>query len=265
MKNKYRKLKEVTEGWQYGNGIFNYLNALSVPWSSTDIPAEQLNLLYYGTYSGEKVIAPLLDVYVENKDYISISEYEKLAQSIYVLYNPYWIKQYNTLSLEYNPIENYSMKETENLDHTVTYGEQILKDNNLSSTNIATNIDTNNLHTEMVSGITVTTNANIAGFNSTGYANDNQTVATPSGKDTTANTGTVNHSINGTITNTGTITDTHSGSDNTVDVKELKRSGNIGVTTSQQMLQSERDLWIWNFFTNIVFPNIDKVLTCPIY
>ena len=52
----------------------------------------------------------------------------------------------------------------------------------------------------------------------------------------------------------------------TVDTaRHLERSGNIGVTTSQQMLQSERELWIWNFFRDVVFPDLDSVLVLGIY
>ena len=41
--------------------------------------------------------------------------------------------------------------------------------------------------------------------------------------------------------------------------------GNIGVTTRQQRIQSEHELWKWNFFNDIVFPDIDRVLTLMIY
>lgn len=47
--------------------------------------------------------------------------------------------------------------------------------------------------------------------------------------------------------------------------RKLTRSGNIGVTTSQQMLQSERELWIWNFFRDVVFPDLDSLLVLGIY
>lgn len=43
------------------------------------------------------------------------------------------------------------------------------------------------------------------------------------------------------------------------------RSGNIGVTTSQQMQQSSLDLWNnWNIVEQL-FTDVDKVLTLPIY
>lgn len=69
----------------------------------------------------------------------------------------------------------------------------------------------------------------------------------------------------GEITNTGVVTDRDSGSDTHTRNYTLTRSGNIGVTTSQQMLQSERELWMWNFFRDVVFTDVDRVLTIPIY
>lgn len=46
--------------------------------------------------------------------------------------------------------------------------------------------------------------------------------------------------------------------------RDLHRHGNLGVTTSQQMIESERELWFWDF-CEYVYECIDKVLTCPYY
>ena len=46
--------------------------------------------------------------------------------------------------------------------------------------------------------------------------------------------------------------------------RTLSRHGNIGVTTSQQMINSEIELWQWNFFSE-VFKDIDKILTIQTY
>ena len=48
------------------------------------------------------------------------------------------------------------------------------------------------------------------------------------------------------------------------DTRKLTRSGNIGVTTSQQMLESDIALWKWNFFYD-VFKDIDSVFTISTY
>ena len=65
--------------------------------------------------------------------------------------------------------------------------------------------------------------------------------------------------------NTGTVTDADTGSDTSTRNYKLTRKGNIGVTTTQQMLESERDLWLWNYFYEVVFPSVDKLLTIPAY
>ena len=46
--------------------------------------------------------------------------------------------------------------------------------------------------------------------------------------------------------------------------RTLTRRGNIGVTTSQQMLQSEIDLRKWDYYDNL-FRDIDSVLALDIY
>lgn len=64
------------------------------------------------------------------------------------------------------------------------------------------------------------------------------------------------------ITETG-----HTGTyeDKTTYDSTLTRSGNIGVTTSQQMIEQEINLWKWNFFRDVVFPDVAKALTISLY
>lgn len=69
-----------------------------------------------------------------------------------------------------------------------------------------------------------------------------------------------------TETETGTDSRTHTGTDTETLKYDLTREGNIGVTTSQQMIESERNLWVlWQFFYDVVFPDINRVLTLSIY
>jgi len=46
---------------------------------------------------------------------------------------------------------------------------------------------------------------------------------------------------------------------------ETERTGNIGVTTSQQMLESELQLWEWNFINDVIYHDIDSVIADDIY
>lgn len=52
--------------------------------------------------------------------------------------------------------------------------------------------------------------------------------------------------------------------DNLVEENELTRSGNIGVTTSAQMINENIKLWVWKFFED-VFEDIDRILTIGVY
>lgn len=226
-------LNDVYPEWST-KGIFSYLNALEVPWKS-DISGNQLDIIYHGSRSGHKIIGSLIENYLENN---TVSDDNKItiAQAIFSIYIKNWNALYKTLSLEYNPIENYSMTETENV-----------QDSHKGTTESdATDTDTNT-ETTIVND---TANNQLWGFNSTDSVNSDKQVG-----DTTRNMdGTRNATHKNTDTETKDIT-----SDRT-----LKRSGNIGVTTSQQMIESERQLWLWNFFES-VFSDIDKILVLKIY
>lgn len=73
----------------------------------------------------------------------------------------------------------------------------------------------------------------------------------------------------GTDTNSGHDTETLSNNNtNTTDgtkKHDLTRSGNIGVTTSQQMLESEILLRRNNYLLDIIFESVDRVLALRIY
>lgn len=215
-------------------GIFSYLNALEVPWKN-DVSGNQLDIIYHGSRSGDKIIGSLIENYLDNN---TVSDDNKIiiAQAIYTIYIKNWNALYKTLSLEYNPIENYSMTETENVQDT--HKGTLESNGNNTNTYIETTI------------VDDTSNNQLWGFNSTDSVNSDK------------QTGDTTRDVESTMDSTHKNTDRET-KDITSD-RTLKRSGNIGVTTSQQMIESERQLWLWNFFES-VFSDIDKILVLKIY
>lgn len=142
-----------------------------------------------------------------------------------------WKKLYDTTVLEYNPIENYDRMEdwTDTDDETSTSA----RDNTRNTTNTVKSTSTN----EVMNSVNVT-DQNTA-FNA-GLADHSKQITEG---DTTEN---------GTITNTETGKDTENESVNGGKTGKHTRTGrahgNIGVTTSQQMIQSERDLVVFNLY-----------------
>lgn len=283
------KLNEVFTDY-INNGIFTFLNSLDVPWKDKNI-SQQLNLHYHGNISGKKETSPLVDsLIVENK--LTDNSKTMLAMSIFSIYSNKWSRLYRILSLEYEPIENYNMTETEQTvstnENTDTITTNTTNSNDVTETNTGTNTSNDSESTTGKNVITdsrtitennnVTNNNALYGFNSVSGVNSDSQNGTETRNTTDENTH--NDDLKGTRTNE------HSENINTSkvtaqknDIKDIKdgthtengsqdrtltRHGNIGVTTSQQMLNSEIELWQWDFFSG-VFKDIDKVLTIQTY
>lgn len=179
---------------------------------------------------------------------------------------------YDAFLLEYEPIENYNrlseitvtdegtVNRTGNRNNTVTVDGTNTTTNDLQTertdalksqrTDDLRNTDANTLHGEV--------ETKVSAFNTSDYSpkekqiTDNSTTdtATQTGTSTTDNTGTQTQKDTGssTLKQDGTTKTVETDGDDTTHSNTNKTSdhthGNIGVTTSQQMLQSEIDLWI---------------------
>lgn len=226
---------------KYGNE-FEWLNAKNV-----------LDVEYFGNHSGNKPVAVLIERFIEenieNKldKPFTLTEDQRatLADIIYNRYKVKWQKLYAVLSLEYNPIENYSMveEETPNISrkHTVS-DDYATSDEKKTKTDYTVESENEN-------------DVDSYGFNSetpvpTGDSSGTSKTRTQGDADNNVETSTHRQ--------TGYTEETESGD------RKLTRAGNIGVTTSQQLIESEVELWKWNFF-DTVYSDLDKVLTLPIY
>ena len=236
-----KKLIDVFENWLTG-GIFNALNNYNVPWKN-DVDGATLDAEYFGNYSGSKNLSPLVKrlLNADEDTTLSNTRINQLASIIYNLNGVNWAKEYATLGFEYNPISNYDMTETETASGTTS--------NEKHNTGTVGDVRTES-GTSSASG---SADNDIYGFNSSTAVNDTASETTSSA--------TAQNTVNDTRTDNLTETDAGERSDE----RTLTRSGNIGVTTSQQMIQSERDLYLWNFFYKVVFPSVDKTLTIATY
>lgn len=134
-------------------------------------------------------------------------------------------KLFDTLSLEYNPIENYSMVEKGTDTRTP----------NITQANKGKNVNTIGIDNSITTGKTTFDKSD-------SFINDTKT--------TNAGTNTNTEDINTTVTTSG----------NEKTVHEFTRSGNIGVTTSQQMIESERQLAMFSVVDLFVKAIADIIL-----
>ena len=147
-------------------------------------------------------------------------------------------------------------------------GSDVVTISEVNSGSDTDSIDGTNVNTQSGSDV-VTINETNSGSDTD--AIDGTNVNTQSGSDVVtvavvnsgADTDLIVHAETGTDTGTETLAvdrDTHDVFSHT-----LTRKGNIGVTTSQQMLESELKLRAENFLCDFIFKDLDKLLTSPIY
>ena len=163
----------------------------------------------------------------------------KLAITVWSLSNQHtWEKLYNTMNLEYNPIWNVDADVTE--EH-VNQGETIEEVRDNESRDILRNDSgSDNRTVDITDTVNITDTESVQGFNSSSWADSKKNVQ----GGTNNHAGTDNHAlanqsrIDDDVSRTGTRSNS---SDNTSEVN-IRRTGNIGVTTTQQMIAQERDI-----------------------
>ena len=143
-----------------------------------------------------------------------------------------WVK---ALDISYDPLFNYDRTE----EYTDTHNGKFENSGTSGNTRTDDLTMTNNLSDTN----DVTTTHSEKAYNDSNYVGTTQDVIDQDEKHT------------GTVKNTGSVTDsataTNGGSDEYTDIHKARLYGNIGVTTSQQMLQSELDIARWNLYEHI--------------
>ena len=160
----------------------------------------------------------------------------------------------NVYSQTYNPLENYDRQEDTSLSYE-------------GSENVTRNVDSD----RKIKGTTADTRNDTSSAESSSQKNvfafDSST-ASPSDSDSGTTTATGTGSSNSTVDNSDvekrTETEGHSFNDRK-NVTASRIHGNIGVTTSQQMLESEVAFRMKHDFFDTVYEDIANTLLKPIY
>ena len=229
------------------------------PFDSADFRGQLVD--YIMTAYSNLQIRPTLEDYVDGIPDLVVS----LLNSKKYSYTKLW----ETTQIEYDPIENYSMtesgKDTTRGTTSNTIGSQTSEASGNNATtygqSVQTGKNTNTKTGSQTDGRYVvpydTSNEQLAEKTKTDYSNIKDSAE--------SSVTTAEHADNSTTTTNTTIGGrSDSGTNSSSTTHEFKRSGNIGVTTSQQMLQSQRDIAMFNFMA-IVAHDIIKLVTICIY
>lgn len=243
-----KTLNDIFSSW-ITDGVFHELSTIYPDQDifSGIVDAHALDLDYHGNRSGKKEISPLLYKLEETGDYDTAAEYmTAIGAIIKSKFYEDWKRIKAALFAEYNPIENYNSTEVRTGGHTETETPDDFKETTVQTPN--------NWKTETQGNDTdnvINVNKGVYAFNSEGPSPKETEQTTQKNKQTTEQSGTY------------TTERSESGSktrETVYDEETLVRSGNIGVTTSQQMIESELALRKHHFW-DIVFKDVDTILT----
>lgn len=162
--------------------------------------------------------------------------------------SPIWKELYDTTQYEYNPIWNVDGKVKE--EHNLTGTDYLTDDHTTTRTHTDTITRT---HTDTVTtthGLTVTTDDSVYGYNESAAAPSDKSVAAQSGTSSDAHTGQIADAHTGAITDKDTGTRKHDTSDKG-DITTT-RTGNIGVTSTQSLIQEQREVVKFNIIDVII-------------
>lgn len=233
MRREYKRLFDVLEHDTFGaegvthQGIFQtmYEYTATMPIPFTEDECITMDELLPWQY-GERIVTPYLMAFTDSDGMIPEASpaMVTLSHSLWNMFHVKWEHLYALYEAEYNPISNYDMTETES---TEAETESVVEG------------------TSQRSGSTSTgDNFSTYGFNSA--------AAVP--RDANTGSGTSSEEEEDGQETTGSA----------VGSRNLTRSGNIGVTTTQQMMTQEIELWKWNLLRSVLKDVVDTI-TLPIF
>ena len=262
-------------------GIFGYLDAYDVPWKLA-VPSNLLDLDYHTTH-GDKVISKTVSALLEPSG-LSDENKQKLAHLIYAKNSVKWNKLWDTLGLydKFNVLDNTDWEETITHEHEgldirdLNYGKQkqtFNKGEQNNEVNQGQQSLTQGAQTNKTGAQINSVENKTSAFNSNSYQPDNSQ---------NQNLGQREDSVGQRVDTVGAKIDT-SKDGARQDVREndayadkdtldtffkdtlsTKRHGNIGVTTSGQLIDDFRKLVDWTIF-DTVFEDINAILVLDFF
>lgn len=230
------KIKEIFTDF-YSGMFFNHIPLFRGDSQNPNESVVNLSILYINR-SGNKVASPLLESEYSKFDITEVEE--RVGSILFSLYNNKWQKSLEALHMEYDPLKSYEYNETETPDITIT------GTNNRTSKEVVAGTNVNERDFSTVD------NLSVYGYNSTSPE--------PKDKNTTSDTGTGTETINRTNDDTenGNFSRTESGT------RTIHKDGTTWVHTRQRLLKEEMQLREYDIY-EVIFRDIDKILTCPMY
>lgn len=234
-----------------------------LPWKkfNLDINLNHADTLLFSLYGDREVSPTLSRLMPVNAD---INHREVTAYFVLSVLYDKWTRMSEIAAAQYDPIGNYDMKETET--EQLTDGGEDVHTVASTDTDIIDYGRTDTSSSDLTHGESISTSgsSDIYGFDSISGARANSDIGSEahSGTDRTQYQGAAGGKDERTLTRSDNESTQYGKTQNKT--RTLTRSGNIGVTTSTQMLEQGVAFWQWTLYDQIV-RDVGELITSPIY
>lgn len=208
--------------------------------------AAQINNFYYFMWSGNKYISPYVEKYME----FTNTWQKPIAMQFWEIHKLQLEKEWNDFKSNYEAANNYNVTEIVEYDHT---GDSTVTD---SGTDTRT-------RSGVIQNYGKTTTTNYANTYDSQEAETGHNVSESKLGDDPATT----RYGDGTdgLADSTLYGKTRTGDESGHDDLTTTKTGNLGITPIAQLLQMDIELWMMNFYKNVLFKFLDSALTLPIY
>ena len=257
-----------------GAGIFSAFNN---PIWVYDFDAEALDIQFITTY-GDRLAAPYLTPF-DGEGGISNDDLQAIAAHIYSIHKWQWEHLYKAMVEDYNPLHNVDAYETETndgsrsssmIDGTVDENDHLHNDatvDSISGSRSTSNINGGSGDTDSTgNGLS---QDDVSAFNSGSMVGDSANGSNTDALTGTAteNTSVINeenadaHDISASDNDLNSVTNerTNINNDETFNKREVRRFGNIGITTSAQLINGEISLWKFEYMQRVMTDICDTI------
>lgn len=211
------------------DGIFTtFINPV---WAVAFPDTTELDKYFFLKY-GDRIGSKIIEFYADDTDgTVKGDNLDALSKMIYDINARKWEHLFGVYEADYNPIENTDFIETikDVNGNTKVYNDQTTSNGTAITVSTGNSTDNNNLDN------------NVFGFNSAAAVGDNQAI----------NSGTSNTTANSTTTSSGGTTDNATTTDNGTHDSEHRKHGNIGITSTVELMEGEVSFWKWSFIDQV--------------
>lgn len=269
------RVNDVYNEWKTENkGFFHFLYyyfthadpQITCPFITSEQDALLLDIKYHAGYSGRKLVSCFVNEFLNEIEEMQDAYFVRFAEVFWKLNSQNLLREWQIWESEYNLMHNYDLTEEARDNHS---GMNLYNGSSHAET-VNTGDDTTRMNVQQTTqtgkdGSSKVTHK-VNGFNSSSDGVNSDTTYTEDKIEITADG---EDNFNKTEYNSGNTSDGSQSSystDTDVNTHSLTRYGNIGITSSVDLLKQQADFWDkWRFFENYLFPCVDRLLTIPLY